>query len=134
MIGIIDSIRKQKGLLSIGTVDSKDIQKAETELAVSFAPEYKEYTSTFGAVSFGGTEYTGVVQADHLNVVAVTKAARKIAPEAHQDWYVVLDPHFDGIVIWQDKEGKIYQTEPNKEPIKIAENLETYMRSTSDLV
>lgn len=127
MTGITDVIRGFDGLLSLGTVSSKEIKKAETELAVSFAKDYKEYTSAFGAIAFGGKEFTGVVQPAHLNVVTVTESARKITPTAKPDWYVVMDPHFDGTIIWQDRDGKIYQTDPGKEPKKIAECLEEYM-------
>ena len=129
MIGIVDTIRTFDGLLSLGAVSKADIEKAEAELSVSFAPEYKEYTSTFGAIAFQGKEFTGVVQPLHLNVVAVTKSARTITPDAKAGWYVVMDPHIDGIILWQDSEGRIFQTEPGKEPCKVAQSLESYMKS-----
>ena len=128
MIGITDTIQRFDGLRSLGAVCASDIEKAEKELAVSFSPEYKEYTAAFGAVSFGGREFTGVVKPVSLDVVVVTKAARSITPDAKPDWYIVMDPHFDGIMIWQSGEGCIYQTEPGKEPRKIAESLEAYMK------
>ena len=129
MAGIVDTIRSFDGLLSLGPVEASEIEKAEAELSVSFAPEYIEYTSAFGAVSFGGKEFTGAVEPPSLNVVAVTKAARDITPAAQSDWYVVMDPHFDGIIIWQDNKGQIFQTEPGREPKKVAESLMQYMIS-----
>ena len=128
MNGIVDAIRSFEGLLSLGAVSADDIRSAETELSVSFAPEYKEYTTAYGAVSFNGKEFTGAVQPLHLSVVAATRSARSITPAAGPEWYVVMDPHIDGIIIWQDPEGTIYQTEPGKDPVKVAENLESYMK------
>lgn len=127
MSSIVDTIQSFDGLLSLNRVNNEEIEKAESVLSVSFAPEYKDYTSAFGAVAYGGKEFTGVVQPAHLNVIKVTEAARKITPEAGSDWYVVTDPHFDGIIIWQDKDGIIYQTEPGKKPEKVSESLEEYM-------
>ena len=131
MNSIVDIIRTFDGLLFLEAVSDEDIEKAESLLSVSFAPEYKKYTSTFGAVAYGGKEFTGVVQPPHLNVVTVTEAARKITPQASPDWYVVMDPHFDGIIIWQDKDGIIYQTDPDKETKKVAQSLAEYMLETS---
>lgn len=129
MAEIVDAIQSFDGLLSLGAVDPSEIEKAESELALSFAREYKDYTSTFGAISFGGKEFTGAVQPANLNVVSITKAARNITPTAKPDWYVVLDPHFDGIIIWQDNTGAIYQTEPGREPRKVSESLIEYMKN-----
>ncbi len=129
MSNIVNVIRGFDGLHYLGVVDDADIKKAESELAVRFSPEYKEYTSVFGAVTFGGAEYTGAVKPTHLSVVDVTRSARKITPSAKPEWYVVMDPHFDGIIIWQDESGNIYQTEPAKAPKKIAESLEEYMKN-----
>ena len=127
MAGIVDTIRSFDGLLSLGPVEASEIEKAEAELSVSFAPEYIEYTSTFGAVSFGGKEFTGAVEPPSLNVVTVTQSARSITPTAKPDWYVVMDPHFDGIIIWQDNKGQIFQTEPGREPKTIAQSLTEYV-------
>ena len=128
MKSIIQTLHGIEGLLTLGPVDAHEITKAETELAVSFSPEYKDYTQTFGAVSFNGKDFTGVVQPASLSVVEVTRAARKITPAASPEWYVVMDPHFDGIIIWQGKDGMIYQTGPGMQPEKVAETLEEYMR------
>ena len=127
MTDIVNVISGFDGLLSLGAASSEEIKKAEAELSVSFAKDYKKYTSAFGAVAFEGKEFTGAVQPAHLNVVKVTESARKITPTAKPDWYVVLDPHLDGIIIWQDKAGRIYQTEPGKEPVKVAESLVKYI-------
>ena len=127
MDSIVEMLHKCEGLLSLGKVESSDIEKAETELSVSFAPEYREYTSSFGAVSLGGKEYTGAVKPANLNVVGVTKSARSITPSAKANWYVVMDPHFDGVIIWQDGEGKIYQTAPGTVPKEVAKSLAEYM-------
>ena len=126
---IVETIRSFDGLRALGTVSLSDIEKAEAELSVSFSSDYKKYTSTFGAISVKGMELTGVVAPAYLNVVAVTKSARRISPSAKHDWYVLMDPHIDGIVIWQDKEGKVYQTAPNCVATEIASSLSEYLKS-----
>lgn len=127
---ILETLHAISGLLSLGPVSDADIDRSEKELSVSFAPEYRKYTSEFGAVAFGGKEFTGAVQPEYLNVVAVTKAARTITPNYRPDWYVVMDPHIDGIIVWQGGEGKIYQSEPGKESRIIADSLEEYMKKS----
>ena len=126
-MNIVKTIRSFDSLLSLGPVSLSDIEHAEKALSVTFTQEYKDYTSALGAVSFSGNEYTGAVQAAHLSVVRATQSGRKITPSAKPDWYVVMDPHIDGIIFWQSPEGIIYQTEPGKEPKKVAESLELFM-------
>ena len=129
----MDDIEKMvdriKDLSSLGHVNDNEILKAEEELSISFSPEYKKYTSEYGAISFGEYELSGVVQSNHLNVVSLTEAARAITPQAHPDWYVIMDPCIEGIIIWQGAEGTIYQTEPNKPTRQLAESLAEYISS-----
>ena len=41
---------------------------------------------------------------------------------------MIEDIGIDGLVIWQDEKGTIYQTSFTVEPVKIAESLEEYLR------
>ena len=42
-------------------------------------------------------------------------------------WYVVEEANIDGIVIWQDSDGTVYQTMPNSECKAIANSLMEYI-------
>ena len=43
--------------------------------------------------------------------------------------YVIENTCVDGIIIWQDTKGDIYQTQPNMEPKKIADSMAEYVSS-----
>ena len=129
MSRIVSEIKKMEGVLSLNPAKSDIISSAENQLDLKFSDEYKEYTSTYGAISINGTEYTGVVDDINLNVVMVTRSARAITTNIPIDWYVVMDSHIDGIIIWQNHNGIIYQTEPHKEPQKVSDTLLDYILS-----
>ena len=131
MSRIINEIKKLNDVLSLGPVSHEAIINAEEKLGLHFTKEYSEYTAAFGAVSVNGTEYTGAVDPVNLNVVDITKSARSITDNVPDDWYVVMDPHIDGIIIWQNKQGEIYQTAPNTKHKKIADSLADYIIANS---
>lgn len=43
--------------------------------------------------------------------------------------YVIENTGVDGIMIWQDTKGKIYQTKPESKPKKIVDSLAEYIES-----
>lgn len=121
---LIDGLENR---LVLGRIPDEAVSEAEKKLNVRFAKEYRQYTKAFGAVSIGGSEYTGAVSDPNLDVVRVTESARQITPQAGEKWYVIEDPHIDGIIIWQDENGQIYKTAPGLEPQKIAESFAEYI-------
>ena len=48
-------------------------------------------------------------------------------PFVPDDRYVVENAGVDGIIIWQDKMGRIYQTMPNGQKEYIADSLVEYL-------
>ena len=48
-------------------------------------------------------------------------------PFVPDDWYVVENAGIDGIIIWQDKTGRIYQSMPNGQKEYIANSLAEYL-------
>ena len=80
----------------------------------------------YGAVTFSGHELTGICNSKRLNVVDVTKEERKYN-KVPEDWYVIEQANIDDIVIWQDTNGAVYQTMPNKKPIKLCNSLLEYI-------
>jgi hypothetical protein len=104
-----------------------EISDAEIQLCLFFADEYKTYLAEFGEVSAYGLELTGIIDTDYLNVVSATKEKKVMYPKVPRNFYVIEDTTIDGIVIWQDTNGYIYKTTPNREPVKIADSLAAYL-------
>ena len=106
---------------------------AETKLNLKFSKEYNNYLRKYGAVILDNHEITGICDIPRLNVINVTKEERKYNPFVPDDWYVIEQANIDGIVIWQNQVGEIYQTFPNGTIIKIADSLCDYiLLSNSD--
>lgn len=127
-MNIISALREKTGFVSFNGADFQNIQDAEQDLGLRFSQEYKEYVQEFGAASFQGHELTGICGVPYLNVVYVTITERKLMPRIEASWYVIEEAHIDGIVIWQNELGQVYQTSPASLPRKIANSLLEYIR------
>lgn len=110
------------------SASNQDILKAEQQLGLCFATEFKEYLRAFGAVSVNGREITGICHSKRLHVVDVT-LEEWLHNKVPSDWYVVEQLNIDGIVIWQDSKGNVYQTAPGCANQKIASSLYDYIIS-----
>jgi len=129
MSSIITKIKSFSDLLSISPVQENEISAAEKKLSLTFAPEYREYLSEFGAVAVNGHEITGILNSERLNVVSVTTKEWGLNPLVPHSMYVVENPAIDGIIIWQNASGEIYQSSPNSPPKSIAASLADYIAS-----
>ena len=127
MATIVEKINSLPGLLSLKAASAEMIADAELQLRVSFAADYKEYLSIFGAIIADGIELTGIAKSEYRNVVFQTKQERSLNPIVPHTMYVIENTHIDGIIIWQDTNGDIYQTSPNTKPQKIASSLAEYL-------
>lgn len=105
----------------------EEIEQAEKALSVSFAKDYRKYLKEIGLASFDGRELTGLTKTARLDVVLVTKEQRERFGQEVQSFYVVEEANIDGIVIWQNSDGDIYETAPNLKPKKIANSLSEYV-------
>ena len=129
MSKIVEIINNLPDLLPLKPATDIDIKDAEIQLRVSFNEEYREYLLAFGAIMADGIELTGIAKSAHRNVVNQTKQERELNPKIPNNMYVVENTGVDGIIIWQDTTGEIYQSSPNKEPKKIADSLSEYISS-----
>lgn len=107
----------------------EEIEKAERDLGLRFSAEYREYLQQFGSVSCGGHELTGLSEDANLDVVRVTIANRNKNQNVSDALYVIEETHIDGIVIWQDESGVIYQAEYKEAPEKAYDSLKEYVSS-----
>lgn len=127
MSNIVDIINKLPELLPLKPATEIDVKDAEIQLRVSFNEEYKEYLLAFGAIMADGIELTGIAKSAHRNVVNQTKQERELNSKIPNSMYVIENTGVDGIIIWQDTNGGVYQSSPNTEPKKITESLSEYI-------
>lgn len=126
-MNIIEKLKSFTDLASMKPAQKEDIALAEKQLAVRFATEYQEYTAAFGSVAANGHELTGVVASKRLNVVSTTLAEWTYNPQVPRTMYVVENAGIDGIILWQDETGTVYQSAPNTKPKMIAPSLTEYV-------
>ena len=105
-----------------------EVDKAENELKVCFASDYKEYLKEIGLACFDGIELTGISDIKRLSVVNVTLEEREYNLNIDKDLYVVHQVGIDGIVIWQNNKGEVYQTVGDGAPQKIYDSLYDYIK------
>ena len=128
---IIDVINSLPELLPLKAATSMQITDAELQLRVSFSNEYKEYLSAFGAIMADGIELSGIAKSEHRNVVSLTKKEWELNPKVPHTMYVVENTCIDGIIIWQDTDGRVFQSQPDSEPKQIADSLAEYLSARS---
>ncbi|MDY4675121.1 MAG: SMI1/KNR4 family protein [Treponema sp.] len=129
MTMIIQAIKSLEDLLPLKSATEIQINDAEKQLGIKFSSEYREYLHEFGAIMADGIELSGIAKSEHRNVVSLTKKEWELNPKIPHTMYVVENAGVDGIIIWQDTNGLIYQSRPFMEPKKIAESLAEYIRS-----
>lgn len=132
MKNIVNVVKSLPKLLALKPATNIQITDAEIQLRLGFSDEYKEYLLNFGAIMAEGIELTGIAKSEHRNVVAQTKKEWSLNPKVLHNMYVIENTCIDGIIIWQDQNGTIYQTSPNSEPKKIADSLCAYLTSRAN--
>lgn len=129
MSNLITLIEKGPCLYRGKGVSEKLILDAEDKLGLEFAPEYHDYLIQFGYAAINGCELTGLGAEGFDGVVEVTMNARRRMNQRLDGFYVVEQTNIDGILIWQDRSGVIYQSVAGDKPIPIAESLGDYLMS-----
>ena len=127
MTNIIQVIKNLPDLLQLKPASQSQILDAELQLNISFADEYKEYLACFGAIMADGIELSGIANAEHRNVIFLTKTEWELNNNIPHTMYVVENTCVDGIIVWQDSKGYIYKSAPNSTPKKIAKSLSDYI-------
>lgn len=128
MENIVDALKSIPDYIGSNGRTEEVILEAESSLGVTFAEDYRQYLKMIGLACFDGHEFTGLTNISRLDVVAITKEQRSINQKISATWYVIEQANIDGIIIWQDKLGYVYQTSPSNPPIRIANSLLEYIR------
>lgn len=129
MSKIIEVIDSLEDLLPLKKATKEDVENIEKELGLALAEEYKEYLLNYGAIMADDIELTGVAKSKNRDVIQVTKREWEANEKVKHNLYVIENVGIDGIIIWQDETGKIYESTPNHEAKQIAESLAEYIES-----
>ncbi len=129
MSKIVEVINSLENLLVLKPASIEDVENVEIELALPLAEEYKEYLLSFGAIMADDVEFTGIAKSKNRDVVQVTKREWAANNKIKHNLYVVENVGIDGIIIWQDYTGAVYESRPNHGATKIADNLVEYLES-----
>lgn len=106
-----------------------DVKSAESKLRVKFNDEFIKIQLQFGRFIGDGIELTTVAtKTQYSNVIDVTKKCRELNPEVPTDMYVIEDTGMNGIVIWQNTDGNVFMSKPNKGLRKICGSLSDYIK------
>ena len=126
MLAFVEKLRQYDDFVESRGASLNEINDAERQLHVEFSDEYKEYLAECGVATANGYEFTGICQSKRLDVVCVTEKEWKNEREIPEGAYVVEQTHIDGIVIWQTKDGTVYQSQGNSF-IRICDSLYEYI-------
>lgn len=126
MIGIVDKILQIPNLYKLQKCSVAEVKMAQESLNLKFSAEYVDYVTNFGAISFYGTEFTGLNVKGYLNVVEATLSEREIHKDFPKDCYVIENLQMEGAVVISDAEGKIYNYF-NETKLLICNNLVEYI-------
>lgn len=127
MLDFVEKLRDTTDFYSLSGASTEKIKKAEEELNLKFASEYREYLTAFGVASAGGHEFTGICSFPRLDVVLNTISEKKNNPKVPDNLYVVETVNMDDIVVWQSDTGIVYQSAPNISPVKLCNSLCEYI-------
>ena len=127
MADILEVIDRLPELITLKAASVEDVENIEIELALPLSEEYKEYLLKYGAVMADDTELTGFAKSPNRDVVQVTKREWSANHKIPHNLYVIENLGIEGLIIWQDVSGKIYESSPGKKPKLIDTSLSEYL-------
>lgn len=130
---ILDTLERLENVQCATPSSDKQIKNAEAELKVKFAAEYIRYLKLYGQLTATGTAITGITEDDTLNVVSVTKKAKRtsLIPKG---MYVIENGAIDNMPILQDGNGMIYIAAPKDKPKELFSSMNEYLKATKELL
>lgn len=111
---IIEKINTIENLYHAKGCTYKQINDAQEELGITFPDDYIDILREYGAISFYGTEWTGLNVDDYLNVVSVTKKEKAINSSFPADCFVLENQGIDGLVIICNETGEVFSLQYSK--------------------
>ena len=111
---IIEKINKIEKLYHTEGCSFKQIKEAQLELGITFPDEYIDIIKKYGAISFYGTEWTGINVGGYLNVVSATKQEREMNSAFPLDCFVLENQGIDGLIVICNEKGEIFSIQYSK--------------------
>lgn len=124
---IIEAINSKNNVIHGKGVEECEIRNAESMLGLVFSNDYRKYVRLYGCMTIGNREFTGISKIANYDVIGITLTQKKYQSDIPGDWYVIEQMNIDGIVIWQDSSGSIYQSSLKTKTQKIANSLLEYI-------
>ena len=123
---ILEKIKGIPNLYHVSGCTEEQLKDAQQNLGIKFPKEYVNYVKEYGAISFYGTEWTGLNIEGYLNVVEATKQERELNSDFPQDCFVIENLAIDGCITVIDEKGQVFCVQYNKKEL-LCENLEEYL-------
>lgn len=129
MFDFINLLKEKEDFWASSGVSEADIDFAEQQLNLRFSKDFRSYLKELGVASADAHEYTGIIKSKRLNVVDVTIEEKNRNPLIPNGLYVIERLGIDGIIIWQSRDGTIYQSVWGEKPKAIFGSLSDYVKS-----
>lgn len=126
MSSIIEKIKTIEKLYHAKGCTYKQIKEAQAELGITFPEDYMDIVKEYGAISFYGTEWTGLNVDDYLNVVSVTKQEREMNSSFPSDCFVLENQGIDGLIVICNELGEVFSFRYSKIE-KIHDSIASYL-------
>lgn len=126
MSSIVEKIKKIDKLYHAKGCTFKQIKEAQEALGITFPEEYIDIVKEYGAISFYGTEWTGLNVDDYLNVVFVTKQEREMNSDFPTECFVLENQGIDGLIVICNEEGQVFSLQYSKVE-KIHDSISSYL-------
>ena len=111
---MLTKINKIEKLYHTEGCSFKQIKEAQLELGITFPDEYIDIIKKYGAISFYGTEWTGLNVGGYLNVVSATKQEREMNSAFPLDCFVLENQGIDGLIVICNEKGEVFSIQYSK--------------------
>ena len=125
IVEIIESFKRKR---FSGGVQLAVIAKAEQELKLTFADDFKVVLLNYGFLNAKGEEFLGIDTTTY-DVVKATKEARAADVAFPDDVYVVENCAIDGLLLVQRTTGEVASYQRGGALQQVAANLSDYLSS-----
>ncbi len=126
-MSIVEKIKNIPSLYHLKGCTDSQIEEAQKELNLKFPAEYIEYVKAYGAISFCGSEWTGLNVDGYLNVVETTKEEKDMNKDFPNDCFVLENWGFERLLTIVNEKGNVFTIQPGNSPVFICDSLSEYV-------
>lgn len=126
MGNIVDEIRKIEKFYHVSGCTTRQLKDAQKTLNLEFPEEFIDYVKEFGAISFYGTEWTGLNVEGYLNVVEATKQEREFNSAFPLDCFVIENQGIDGVITVINEKGYVFTMQYDSQTL-LCDSLSDYL-------